>query len=243
MNDSKQMLPEQTLECMARGFYKESIHYGFNQLDYVRFVNMLLDLSMHPDGEQGLANLDESRPENMEDCAGSKTGVTLPVLGEKTGIRVFDAASDTGLLKKWLGDKSGQEFLLSRHTARTINLDQLLSDKHNIFGIVTTPDGSPVGCVAYLGYSEDQNHAELRKLIGNPAMRGLGLAKEATQLWIDYGVSALGIKKIQISTLNTNINNIRLNEDLGFKVEGILRNEICVDGVYLDVLRMGLWTE
>ncbi|MCP4011039.1 MAG: GNAT family N-acetyltransferase, partial [Proteobacteria bacterium] len=78
---------------------------------------------------------------------------------------------------------------------------------------------------------------------GNPAMRGLGLAKEATQLWIDYGVSALGIKKIQISTLNTNIHNVRLNEDLGFKVEGILRNEICVDGVYLDVLRMGLWTE
>ncbi len=243
MNDSKKMLPEQTLECMARGFYKESIHYGFNQLDYVRFVNMLLDLSMHPNTEQGLTDFDESPPANMQGCLDKKPDITLPVVGERTGIRAFDATSDTDLLKKWLGDKSGQEFLLSRHTARTINLDQLLSDKHNIFGIVTTQGGSPVGCVAYLGYSEDQKHAELRKLIGDPAMRGLGLAKEATQLWIEYGVSALGIKKIQISTLNTNIHNVRLNEDLGFKVEGILRNEICVDGGYLDVLRMGLWTE
>ncbi len=243
MNDAKEMLPEQTLECMARGFYKESIHYGFNQLDYVRFVNMLLDLSMHPDAEQALTSSDKIQSASMEDYVGDKPVVALPVDGEKTSIRAYDPEGDSEMLKNWINAKSGREFLLSRHTARTINLEQLLADKHNIFGIVTTPDGLPVGCVAYLGYSEDQKHAELRKLIGNPAMRGLGLAKEATQLWIDYGVSALGLKKIQISTLNTNIHNVRLNEDLGFKVEGILRNEICVDGVYLDVLRMGLWTE
>ena len=37
--------------------------------------------------------------------------------------------------------------------------------------------------------------------------------------------------------------NIRLNEDLGFRVEGVLRNEVLIDGTYHDVLRMGLWAE
>jgi len=74
-------------------------------------------------------------------------------------------------------------------------------------------------------------------------MRGKGYAKEATQLWIRYGLTALDLKKIHLSTFHTDMRNVRLNEDLGFKVEGILRNEICVDGVYLDVLRMGLWKE
>ena len=69
----------------------------------------------------------------------------------------------------------------------------------------------------------------------------MGLAKEATRLWIQYGLSALKLKKIYVNTLNTNIRNIRLNEELGFKVEGLLCNEVFVDGQYKDVLRMGLW--
>ena len=36
---------------------------------------------------------------------------------------------------------------------------------------------------------------------------------------------------------------MRLNQDLGFRVEGILRNEVLVDGTYHDVLLMGLWTD
>lgn len=74
-------------------------------------------------------------------------------------------------------------------------------------------------------------------------MRGMGLAKEATKIWIRYGVTVLKLKKIYLSTLDTDIRNIRLNEALGFKVEGILRNEIYLDGVYHDVLRMGLWNK
>ena len=101
----------------------------------------------------------------------------------------------------------------------------------------------PIGSVAFLNYNSLQRKAELRKLIGNPKYRGMGLAKEATQMWIKYGTINLGLKKIYLNTLNTNIRNIKLNEELGFKVEGILRNEVFFDGKYHDVLRMGLLTE
>ena len=74
-------------------------------------------------------------------------------------------------------------------------------------------------------------------------MRGEPLVKEATRLWIQYGIEVLGLKKICLNTLNTHIRNIKLYEDLGFEFEGILRNEVFFDGRYHDVLRMGMLTE
>ena len=71
----------------------------------------------------------------------------------------------------------------------------------------------------------------------------MGYAKEASQMWIQYGSQTLGLKKIYLSTLNNNIRNIKLNEELGFKVEGILKNEVYFDGEFHDVLRMGMFIE
>jgi RimJ/RimL family protein N-acetyltransferase len=62
-------------------------------------------------------------------------------------------------------------------------------------------------------------------------------------LWVGYGLGALGLKKIYLNTLSTHIGNIKISEQLGLQVEGILRNEVLIDGVYRDVLRMGLWHE
>jgi len=94
--------------------------------------------------------------------------------------------------------------------------------------------------MAFLNYDRKYKKAELRKLIGVPKLRGKGLGKEATKYWIQYGFTELGLNKIYLNTVDTNIRNIKLNEELGFKVEGILRNEILIDGNYHDVLRMGL---
>jgi RimJ/RimL family protein N-acetyltransferase len=76
-------------------------------------------------------------------------------------------------------------------------------------------------------------------LIGDPAFRGQGLAEEATRLWIEYGVNSLDLEKIYVSTLQTHLSNIRLNEKVGFHVEGLLRDEVLIDGTRHDVLRMG----
>ena len=39
-------------------------------------------------------------------------------------------------------------------------------------------------------------------------MRGKGFAKEATKLWIQYGITKLDLKKIYLDRLDTNIRNI-----------------------------------
>ena len=61
-------------------------------------------------------------------------------------------------------------------------------------------------------------------------------------MWIQYGIHGLGLglEIIYVSTLQTQIANIKLNEKIGFQVEGLLTNEVLIDGERRDVLRMGL---
>lgn len=125
-------------------------------------------------------------------------------------------------------------------SGEVLNLSALLNQSQNVIGMITLPDGTPIGCLAFLNVNRDQGRAELRKLIGEREMRGRGLAKQATALWIRYAAEGLALRKICLYTLGSNIRNIQLNEDLGFEVEGILRNEVVVDGRPHDVVRMGL---
>lgn len=236
--EAKHQIPDTTIETLARNFFKEASSYGFKQDDYLRFINVLLDFSMRPqNGELANANV-ETQQENKEEFV---EGAELPIEGKRVKIRAFEPAYDKGLLEKWLAEKYGRYFLLSRTGAQILNIDQFIDNDLNIIGVIALLDETPIGIMAYLDFDLAQRKAELRKLIGEPKMRAKGFGKEATRLWIHYGITGLELQKIYLNTLNTNIRNIKLNEELGFKVEGILRNETLIDGEYHDVLRMGLW--
>ncbi len=238
-------IPAQTIEILARSFFREGLLYGFQLLDYVRFVNMLLENSMDNNWDAPSLttkeNEEEKRSAEDDKCMHSKLSFSqLPLNGKRIKIRAFEKTWDMEMLEKWLEDKNGRHFLMSRSTAQETSLNNLIETESNIFGVVTLPDNTPIGLVAFLNHDVLQKKTELRKLIGDPMMRGKGFAKEATKLWIQYGIIKLGLKKIYLNTLDTNIRNIKLNEELGFKMEGILRNEVFFDDKNHDVLRMGL---
>lgn len=228
-------IPNSTVQVFARTIFKEASAYGFRQLDFVRLVNELLDSC-------AVNELWKSEQDSKHfNSTGLKGNLTcMPIRGEHIVIREFNKNSDIALLKEWLPDKYGRFFILSCATAQSVSIDTLVEEMRNHFGIITTLDNRPIGVLAFLDHSIDQKRAELRKLIGDPDARGQGLAEEATRLWIGYGFDALGLEKIYVSTLQTNISNIKLNERIGFRVEGLLRNEVLIDGKRHDVLRMGI---
>ncbi len=235
MQLSKRTIPQATIEVVARSLFKETLNYGFRHVDYLKFVNLLLDMTMK--------HKEMTPVESNSDIIINNThqNLDLPLAGKKINIRKLLFSEDKRLLEKWITDESGRYFLLYRITARETNIKKLIKSKRNIVGMITSKDMTPIGILAFLDYDKFQRKAELRKLIGNPHYRGKGLAKEATALWIQYGLSNLGLKKIHLNTLDTNVRNIRINEELGFKVEGILRNEFYFDNKYHDILKMGFW--
>jgi diamine N-acetyltransferase len=241
MPEKSAAIPDLTIETLSRSFYKESVNYGFTQMDYVRFVNRLLDLSMQ-DGERPAPTSDETVT-TSDSAEAPAAAIALPLSGPRIRVRAFAEPDDATLLEQWISEPDGRYFLLSRTTSREVGLADLLHSDGSVLGMITLPDDRPIGCVAFLDLDREQRKAELRKLVGDPSERGKGYGKEASALWIRYGLTALGLKKIYLNTLETNIRNVHLNEELGFRVEGILRNEVFIDGEYRDVLRMGLWRE
>ncbi len=242
MSATNGKIPDLTIETVSRSFYREAMGYGFTQVDYVKFVNRLLDIAMQTNEEPG-------ESENQGTVAAIDRDVTsvdvraLPLQGRHLAVRAFEPEKDLLLLDRWLADPSGRYFLLSRITSEQHDVREVVLSERSTLGIVTLPDSTPIGSVAFLNVDPVQRKAEIRKLIGEPTQRRKGFAKEASLLWIRYGLETMGLKKIYLNTLDTNIRNVKLNEELGFTVEGVLRNEVLIDGSYRDVLRMGLWRE
>ncbi|MDJ0793312.1 MAG: GNAT family protein [Woeseiaceae bacterium] len=232
-------IPQETIRAFSRSIFKEASKYGFGKVDVIKMINELLDLcsaGVKKDVAGDLATGDESDLAAV-DCR------SLPLVGARLSIREYVEAQDREYLESWLSDRYGRYFVLSCATARRITLESLCQSASTHLGMITSPEGQPIGAMAFLDHSKDQERAELRKLIGDKASRGQGLAEEATRLWIRYGFQGLGLKKIYVSTLQTQIANIKLNEDIGFEVEGLLRNELLIDGQRHDVLRMGISSE
>ncbi len=230
MSKPEKVVRQKTVDALAKGLYEEANKYGFQKHEIIRFVNTLLQLSMQESQE----------PQDRPDTPVLQPAAALPVADKEISIRAFNPQSDTELLLKWLNDPDGKHFLRYRLTAETITTDQLLQDNDHLLGIIVRDEQTPIGCMAFLDYDQTQQKAELRKLIGVPAMRNKGYAKRASRLWIGYGLQALGLQKIYLNALSNNMRNIRINEELGFSVEGILRNEVFLDGKHHDIIRMGL---
>ena len=236
MSVAETSIPDTTVEAVARTLYKETHQYGFRQVDYLRFANHLLDMAMR-NGDK------DSHLKGEPIVYHSPVPLCMPLEGNDVRIREFEEPKDRALFDKWIDEKHGRYFLLSSISAKTLNIGEVIESEKNILGIITLADATPIGTMAFLDYDRWQHKAELRKLIGEVQYRGRGFAKKATELWIRYGISSLGLKKIYLNTVDTNCRNIRLNEELGFKVEGILRNECYFDGEYHDILRMALLSE
>ena len=242
MNENSGRIPDLTLETLCRTFYTEATKYGFAHVDYVRYVNLLLDMAMQ--GRSGTTDAGGADTESAVDPGQPDTidgALELPLRGDGVFVRQFDAKEDLPLFDRWLAELSGRYFLLSRLTTERQDIREVAASESSHLGIITLPDSTPIGSVAFLDHDLVHRKAELRKMIGDPKYRRKGFATQASALWIQYGIQALGLKKIYVNTLNANIGNIKLNEDLGFKLEGILRNEVFIDGAHRDVLRMSLW--
>ena len=224
-------IPDATIKAFARTICQEADKYGFSKLDMVRLINALLD---HSTDNPRASRADIVVPENTFEVS------QFPLTSQRIMIRPADQRGDKQLLESWMQDEYGRHFLLSCATAQPTNITALLTSANNDIGIVMLSTEEPIGVMAFLDVDHIQQRAELRKLIAVRNERGKGYAEEATRLWIKYGFQQLGLEKIYVSTLQTHIRNIQLNEAIGFRVEGVLHNEVLIGAHRHDVLRMGM---
>ncbi|SHE36359.1 Protein N-acetyltransferase, RimJ/RimL family [Marinitoga hydrogenitolerans DSM 16785] len=67
-----------------------------------------------------------------------------------------------------------------------------------------------------------------------------GYGTEAMKLLVNFVFNEMNINKVKLSVFSFNKRAIRSYEKIGFKVEGVLREEIFRDGIYHDEIIMGI---
>lgn len=104
---------------------------------------------------------------------------------------------------------------------------------------VVVCNGASAGLVELVEIDYVHRRAEFQIIIA-PDYQGRGLSKRSARLAMDYGFGVLNLHKIYLIVDKENKKAVHIYEDLGFQVEGVLREEFFINGHYRDVTRMCL---
>lgn len=96
----------------------------------------------------------------------------------------------------------------------------------------------PLGSVYIRDIDRKHNKAEYGIFIGEADARGRGVGTAAAKLMLRYCFEEEKLHRIYLRALAGNEQAIRSYEKAGFVREGTLRDDVCIDGKYRDVVWM-----
>lgn len=243
----KQMVRKSLFRTISRNLIRQLCENGFDLVEAVDFVNEILGevISL---GHKCYAGGDIT--EGRAESAASRSSGDVELLrgegrvdiGGEAYIRSL-AASDCEALRAWEGDEAIAGSLAGAKLQNLLESEgdwDAMREHSDLFAICFKDDDRIVGMLGFTEIDRDTGQAEFGKMIGEPAARGKGLAGKATRTVIDYGFDVLGLNRIYLHTLDGNIKNIRLNQSLGFRFEGLLQQAVQIDGRLRDVAIMAL---
>lgn len=106
--------------------------------------------------------------------------------------------------------------------------------------ICETATDRPVGSVYIRDIDKVHQKAEYGIFIGEPQARGKGYGTAAARLMIKYCFEELKLHRLFLRVYAENIQAIRSYEKAGFVKEAHLREDVCIDGKYHDIVLMGI---
>lgn len=106
--------------------------------------------------------------------------------------------------------------------------------------IIETTDAQPIGLIGLLHIDIRDQTAEFYIAIGEKTFWNKGIGTKSLLLLIVYAFEELNLYKIWATTRTANKASISLMKKIGFRKEGILREEKVVNGRRVDLVRMGL---
>jgi len=98
----------------------------------------------------------------------------------------------------------------------------------------------PIGSVYVRDIDHTHKKGEYGIFIGEAAARGKGYGTAAARLMIQYCFRELGLHRLFLRVYADNYAAIRSYEKAGFEREAYLREDVCIDGQYKDIVLMGI---
>jgi len=172
------------------------------------------------------------------------TSVIAPTLrGKRVTLRPMTHA-DAPHAVRWANDAEFAWFQWGRKPGRFPDdaaarawMDVIAEHRGVMF--VIEYEGRPIGQVNYRDLQPKGKSAEVGIGIGEPALWGKGLGREALGLLVRHLVDDLGVHRVSLSVLSYNDRAIASYKAAGFEVEGVERDGVMTDkGHFADDVKM-----
>lgn len=173
-----------------------------------------------------------------------KAGVTDLLTGEQIYLRPM-AEEDTDMVVAWRNqDWVMKNFIYRAPFTREGHLQwihtQIDTGRVVQFIICLKASDKPVGSVYFRDIDVTHHKAEYGIFLGEKEALGRGIGTEAAKLALQYAFSVLKLHRVMLRVLADNSRARKSYEKAGFKEEGRFREDVYLDGRYLDVIFMGI---
>lgn len=98
----------------------------------------------------------------------------------------------------------------------------------------------PIGSVYLRDIDRMHQKAEYGIFIGEEDARGKGYGSSAARLMIKYAFEEMQLHRLFLRVYAENVRAIRSYEKAGFVKEAYLREDVCIDGKYHNIVLMGI---
>jgi RimJ/RimL family protein N-acetyltransferase len=167
----------------------------------------------------------------------------MNIVGDTIRLRPMEK-TDMESRVKWFNDPDVNETLFldaELNLAKTLDwFDKAVRDETRQDFVIETLAGKSIGFMGLVNINHRHGTAECYGIIGQKQYWGKGIGTESHSLLIQYAFEALGLNKIWASVNMENTAILKVTRKLGFRVEGILREEKCVAGRRIDVFRIAV---
>ena len=156
------------------------------------------------------------------------------------------AADDKDRLLTW---RNSPEVAAYMYTDHQIQADEharwfagIEGDARRAYWIIEM-DGEPVGLANFYDIDRRNSRCAWAYYLAEPTVRGRGIGGYVELLMIDRAFGEFGLNKLWCEVLESNRGVVRMHQRFGFTEEARFRRHVLKNGVWEDVLGLGLLAE
>jgi RimJ/RimL family protein N-acetyltransferase len=169
------------------------------------------------------------------------------LVGTKVYLRPLER-EDAPVLVPWFNDPEVTR-TLRRYLPLALReeqdfIEKLGQNEHNLaVGIALRDSDRLIGGTGFHDMDFRNRHASFGILIGEKMEWGKGYGTEATALMVGYAFETLNLNRVWLHVYEHNPKAMRAYEKVGFRREGVLRQDCYREGRYWDTIVMAILRE